>query len=224
MKLLLAEDDRDLSSIVVKLLEKNNYNVDAVYDGEEALNYLEYGSYDGVILDIMMPKTDGITVVRKMRQNNNNTPVLILTAKAEIDDKVLGLDAGADDYLTKPFSMKEFLARIRALTRRKNSTLSTFSFANISLDPRTYEIISPQGSIRLSAKEYQLMEILVNNPNTLISTETFMERVWGFDSESEINVVWVYISSLRKKLLRIEANLSITAVRGLGYKLEEIND
>ena len=148
-------------------------------------------------------------------------PVLILTAKAEIDDKVLGLDAGADDYLTKPFSMKEFLARIRALTRRKNTTLSTFSFGNIILNPKTYEIISQTDKVRLSAKEYQVMEILINNSNSLVSTEMLMDKVWGFDSDAEINVVWVYISALRKKLQAINANLTISAIRGLGYKLEE---
>lgn len=221
MKLLLAEDDRDISSVIVKFLEKNNYLVDAVYDGEEALEYLGCETYDGVILDVMMPKMDGISVVRNMRKNGNNTPVLILTAKAEIDDKVLGLDAGADDYLTKPFSMKEFLARIRALTRRKNSTLSTFSFGNIVLNPKTYEIISQTDKVRLSAKEYQVMEILINNSNSLVSTETLMDKVWGFDSDAEINVVWVYISALRKKLQAINANMTISAVRGLGYKLEE---
>lgn len=169
----------------------------------------------------MMPKMDGITVVRNMRKKGDNTPVLILTAKAEIDDKVLGLDAGADDYLTKPFSMKEFLARIRALTRRKNTTLSTFSFGNIILNPKTYEIISQTDKVRLSAKEYQVMEILINNSNSLVSTEMLMDKVWGFDSDAEINVVWVYISALRKKLQAINANLTISAIRGLGYKLEE---
>ncbi len=221
MKLLLAEDDRDISSVIVKFLQKNNYLVDAVYDGKEALQYLDCEKYDGVILDVMMPKMDGITVVRNMRKKGDNTPVLILTAKAEIDDKVLGLDAGADDYLTKPFSMKEFLARIRALTRRKNTTLSTFSFGNIILNPKTYEIISQTDKIRLSAKEYQVMEILINNSNSLVSTEMLMDKVWGFDSDAEINVVWVYISALRKKLQAINANLTISAIRGLGYKLEE---
>ncbi|CCY07732.1 putative uncharacterized protein [Coprobacillus sp. CAG:698] len=221
MKLLLAEDDRDISSVIVKFLQKNNYLVDAVYDGKEALQYLDCEKYDGVILDVMMPKMDGITVVRNMRKKGDNTPVLILTAKAEIDDKVLGLDAGADDYLTKPFSMKEFLARIRALTRRKNTTLSTFSFGNIILNPKTYEIISQTDKVRLSAKEYQVMEILINNSNSLVSTEMLMDKVWGFDSDAEINVVWVYISALRKKLQAINANLTISAIRGLGYKLEE---
>lgn len=222
MKLLYAEDERDISSAIVKVLEKNNYIVDAVYDGEEALHYLECGKYDGVLLDIMMPKVDGITVVKEMRKRGDNTPVLMLTAKTEIDDKVLGLDAGADDYLTKPFSLKEMLARIRALTRRKNSTLSSFSCGNIVLNPKTYELLTPSNKIRLSSKEYQVMEILVNNPNALVSTESLMEKVWGYDSDAEINVVWVYISALRKKLASVNANLTINAVRGLGYKLEEI--
>lgn len=224
MKLLLAEDERELSAAIVRVLKHNNYNVDAVYDGEEALEYLTFGDYDGVILDIMMPKKDGLSVLRTIRENGNNAPVLLLTAKAEIDDRVSGLDAGADDYLTKPFAMKELLARIRAMTRRKNETINSYSFGNVTLNPSQYVLSSDKGSTRLSSKEFQMMEMLISNSNVLISTEKFMENVWGYDSEAEINGVWVYISSLRKKLAEIGANVSIKAVRGLGYKLEETND
>ena len=221
MKLLLAEDEKDLSNAIVKILKHNNYSVDAVYDGIEALNNMEVEEYDGLILDIMMPKMDGLTVVRKLREKGNNIPVLILTAKSEIDDRVLGLDTGADDYLTKPFAMKELLARIRSITRRKDVKLNSFSFGNVTLNPHNYMIKTNKQEIRLTNKEYQIMEMLMINSNLLISTEKLMDTVWGYESESEINVVWVYISSLRKKLLNIEADIIIKAVRGLGYKLEE---
>ncbi len=224
MKLLLAEDERELSNIIVRVLKHNNYTVDAVYDGQEALEYLTFGDYDGVILDIMMPKTDGITVLKTIRERGNTVPVLLLTAKAEIDDRVTGLDAGADDYLTKPFAMKELLARIRAMTRRKNAAISNYNIGNVTLNPAQYVLSAPRGEVRLSGKEFQMMEMLISNSNMLISTEKFMENVWGYDSEAEINGVWVYISSLRKKLAEIGANIGIKAVRGLGYKLEEIND
>lgn len=223
MKLLFAEDERELSSVVERVLKHNNYNVDAVYDGEQALEYLTFSEYDGVILDIMMPKVDGITVLKTIRERGNNVPVILLTAKSELDDKVTGLDAGADDYLTKPFAMKELLARVRAITRRKNNEISCYTLGNITLDPAKYLLSSVKGELRLSGKEFQMMEMLISNKNMLISTEKFMENVWGYDSEAEINGVWVYISSLRKKLAKIGANVSIKAVRGLGYRLEENN-
>ena len=224
MKLLLAEDEKELSSAIVRILKHNNYAVDAVFDGEEALNYLSLAEYDGVILDVMMPKLDGISVVKRLREKGNNVPVLILTAKSEIDDRVLGLDSGADDYLTKPFAMKELLARIRAMYRRKNEVINNYSFGNMILNPKNFEIKSGEGTIRLTNKEYQMLEMLISNPNCLISTEKFMENIWGFNSESEINVVWVYISAIRKKLKAIGSNVNIKAVRGVGYKLEEKYD
>ncbi|MCI7531025.1 MAG: response regulator transcription factor [Eubacteriales bacterium] len=224
MKLLLAEDERELSGAVVRVLKHNNYTVDAVYDGAEALEYLTYGEYDGVILDIMMPKADGLTVLRTIRAQGNNVPVILLTAKSEVDDRVEGLDAGADDYLSKPFAMKELLARIRAMTRRKNDVISTYTVGNLTLNPKQFTISADKGEIRLSGKEFQMMEMLVKNGNVLISTEKFMESVWGYDSEAEINGVWVYISSLRKKLQSIGANVNIKAVRGLGYRLEKSDD
>ena len=224
MKLLLAEDERELSGAVVRVLKHNNYTVDAVYDGAEALEYLTYGKYDGVILDIMMPKADGLTVLRTIRAQGNNVPVILLTAKSEVDDRVEGLDAGADDYLSKPFAMKELLARIRAMTRRKNDVISTYTVGNLTLNPKQFTISADKGEIRLSGKEFQMMEMLVKNGNVLISTEKFMESVWGYDSEAEINGVWVYISSLRKKLQSIGANVNIKAVRGLGYRLEKSDD
>ena len=220
MKLLLAEDERSLSRAIIHILQKNNYTADAVYDGLSALDYLAAGDYDGVILDIMMPKLDGISVLRTLRAQGNPVPVLMLTAKAEIDDKVPGLDCGANDYLTKPFDTRELLARIRAMTRSQEGKDSRLSFGNITLDRASFTLASPTGSFRLANKEYQMMEILMSNPHNLISAERFLEKIWGFDSEAEINVVWVYISYLRKKLAALHANVQIKAVRNAGYTQE----
>lgn len=221
MRLLLCEDEIELSNALVAMLKHNNYSVDAVYDGEEALHYLETENYDGVILDIMMPKVDGITVLKTIRSKGNTVPVLMLTAKSEIDDKVLGLDSGADDYLTKPFSTKELVSRIRAITRRKNEiTDSVLNFGDITLDRLTFELQSEKGSVRLSNKEFQMLEMLMINPLHIIPTDRFMEKIWGYDSDSEIHVVWVCISSLRKKLIGIGADVEIKARRNIGYFLE----
>ncbi len=221
MRILLAEDERSLSRALVVLLEKNNYSVDAVFDGEEFLNYLEGGNYDAAVLDVMMPKRDGISALIEMRKRGSNIPVLILSAKSEVDDKILGLDSGANDYLTKPFAVGELLARIRAMTRvGEGQNDSKMRCGNITLDLATYELAGPDGSFKLANKEFQMLEMLMRNPSHLISTERFMEKIWGFDSESEINVVWVYISYLRKKLIGIGANVSIRAHRNSGYSLE----
>ena len=223
MRLLLAEDEKELSDALVAILKHANYTVDAVYDGEEALDYLDTGVYDGVILDIMMPKKDGITVLREARAKGMTLPILILTAKSEIDDKVLGLDAGADDYLTKPFSMKELLARVRVMTRRKaESTDNLLTFGNLTLDTATFELKCGEKSLRLANKEFQMMQMLMVSPGQIISTEKFMDKIWGWDSETELNVVWVYISYLRKKLQNLGANVKLAAVRGSGYTLEKL--
>ena len=223
MRILLAEDERSLSRAVVALLEKHNYSADAVYDGEEALDYLEAGNYDALILDIMMPKLDGLEVLRRLRAAGNPIPVLLLTAWSEIEDKVTGLDTGANDYLTKPFSTEELMARIRAITRSQTGgqLTSRLSLGNITLDQTTFELSSPHGSFRLANKEYQMMELLLRNPRQLISSERFFERIWGYDSEVELNVVWVYISYLRKKLAALQADIQIKATRNAGYSLEE---
>ena len=223
MRILLAEDERSLSKAIVALVEKNNYSVDAVYDGDEALSYIEAGNYDAVILDIMMPKRDGISALREMRARGYNIPVLILSAKSEVDDKVLGLDSGANDYLTKPFSVKELLARLRAMTRKGDGQIdSTLKFGNLTLDLATYELSTASGSFKLANKEFQMMDMLMRNPTHLISTERFMEKIWGYDSDAEINVVWVYISYLRKKLTTLGADVEIKAHRNSGYSLEII--
>ena len=221
MKLLFAEDERSLSRAITHILEKNCYSVDAVYDGQAALEYLENGDYDGIILDIMMPKVDGITVLRELRSKGNPVPVLMLTAKSEIDDRVLGLDTGANDYLTKPFDTKELLARIRAMTRGNRAVDATLNYGNITLNRTNFELSSPTGSFRLANKEYQMMELLLMNPGQTISTERFLEKIWGLDSNVESSVVWVYISYLRKKLTALNAKVSIRAVRNAGYVLEE---
>lgn len=223
MRLLLAEDEQALSKALTAILERNNYSVDAVFDGQAALEYLESDNYDGVILDIMMPKKDGITVLRELRSRGSRVPVLLLTAKSEIDDKVLGLDAGANDYLTKPFHSRELLARIRAMTRTQTvQPDAVFQLGNITLNRATFVLSSPTGSFRLSNKEFQMMELLMANPRSLISSERFLEKIWGYDSETEINVVWVYISYLRKKLTALHANIQIKAIRNAGYTLEEM--
>ncbi len=221
MRILLAEDERSLARALVRILEKNNYAADAVFNGEDALAYLETGGYDAAILDIMMPKMDGITVLKTLRQQGNPIPVIMLTAKAEVDDKVLGLDSGANDYLTKPFDTRELLARLRAVTRNQNTADTKLRLGNIALDRASFELSSPSGSFRLTSKEFQMMEMLMDNPRRLIPTERFMEKIWGLDSDAEINVVWVYISYLRKKLSALDADIQIKSARNAGYSLEE---
>ncbi len=225
MRLLLAEDEKALSKALTTILKHNHYSVDAVYNGQDALDYLVTDIYDGVILDIMMPKVDGITVLKKIRAEGNRVPVLMLTAKSEVDDRVLSLDCGADDYLTKPFAAKELLARIRVMTRRQLETVDTvLSFADISLNRATFELASGESSIRLANKEFQMMELLLERPGQVISTERFMEKMWGYDSDAELNVVWVYISYLRKKLNMLNAGVRLKVVRNAGYLLEVSHD
>lgn len=226
MRILLAEDEVSLSKALKVILERNNYSVDQVYDGEEALSFLSADNYDCLILDLMMPKADGITVLKTMRKEGNMLPVIILTAKSEVDDKVLGLDSGANDYLTKPFNSRELLARIRAITRSKenNEGDSILKMGNTILMRDTFILKTDSGETRLQSKEFQILELLMQNKNKLISTERLMEKIWGFDSEAEINVVWVYISNLRKKLVSLDSNVEIKATRNAGYTLEERND
>ena len=224
MRLLLAEDERDLADALEAMLKHNNYSVDTVDNGQDALDYLMLDDYDGAILDVMMPKMDGVTVGRKLRENKKNTPVLLLTAKSEVEDKVYGLDSGADDYLTKPFVIKELLARVRSMTRRQATfTSNVLELGNVSLSKYTFELSTDKDKVRLSNKEYQMMEMLMRNPGNVIQTEQFLERIWGYDSDSEINVVWVNISYLRKKLKALDANIQIKATRNVGYTLEIVD-
>ena len=221
MRIILAEDERSLSRAMVKIFEKNNYSADAVFNGEELLDALESENYDVVVLDIMMPKMDGITALKHIRSRGDRIPVLILTAKSEIDDKVLGLDSGANYYLTKPFDTNELMTAIRAITRKQAEVDSKLSLGNITLDRSTYELSSPMGSFRLANKEFQMMEKFLSCPHKIISADWFMDRIWGLDSEAEINVVWVYISYLRKKLTALGADISIKVIRNAGYSLEK---
>ena len=224
MRLLLAEDERDLADALEAMLKHNNYSVDTVDNGQDALDYLMLDDYDGAILDVMMPKMDGVTVVKKLWENKKNTPVLLLTAKSEVEDKVYGLDSGADDYLTKPFVIKELLARVRSMTRRQATfTSNVLELGNVSLSKYTFELSTDKDKVRLSNKEYQMMEMLMRNPGNVIQTEQFLERIWGYDSDSEINVVWVNISYLRKKLKALDANIQIKATRNVGYTLEIVD-
>lgn len=223
MRILFAEDERSLSRAVSVLLKRNHYEVDAVYDGMDALNHLESAAYDGAILDVMMPGMDGIAVLKAFRQKDCATPVLLLTARAEVEDKVLGLDSGANDYLTKPFAPQELLARLRAMTRGNAMPSSAvLAMGNIQLNRTTFELSSPTGSFRLTNKEYQMMEMLLMNRRQLIPTERLMERIWGYDSDADIHVVWVYISYLRRKLTALHAGIQIKVSRNAGYLLEEI--
>lgn len=219
MTLLLCEDERDLSAAIRKILEISKYKVDVAYDGIQALEAISSRHYDGIILDVMMPRMDGFQVLKRIRAEGNNVPVIMLTARAEIDDKVLGLDSGADDYLTKPFEAKELLARIKAMLRRGGDIAPLTNFGNLVLDPNTSTMKAISG-VRLTQTEFRIMEYLVRNKARLVSSDDLMNALWDYDSDAGINVVWTYISSLRKKLDAIGADCAIKAVRGIGYQLE----
>ena len=222
LKILVVDDEARMRKLVRDFLSVKGFFVLEAADGEEAIDiFFKQKDIALILLDIMMPKMDGITVLRKIRGAGSRLPVLMLTAKSEVDDKVLGLDSGANDYLAKPFDTKELLARIRAITRNQAAADSRLRMGNISLDRATFELSSPAGSFRLANREYQMMEFLMSNPRHIISSQRFMEKIWGCDSEAEINVVWVYISCLRKKLAALHADIQIRASRNAGYSLEE---
>ena len=223
MRILLAEDEKSLARALVTLLNKHPYEADAVYDGAEALAYLQTGNYDAAILDIMMPGMDGIEVLCRARESGVSLPILMLTAKSDVRDKVTGLDSGANDYMTKPFSAQELLARIRAMTRvSRGMDTNRLTMGNVMLDLTTYELSTPTGCFRLTGKEFQMMEMLLSNQRRLIPTERFLEKIWGYDTDAEVHVVWVYISYLRKKLASLGATVQIRVARNAGYSLEEI--
>ena len=222
MKILFAEDDRDLSIAVKTLLERTGYLVDTVHDGEEALAYAEAEPYDGMILDWMMPEKDGVETLREMRSKGITTPCLLLTARDAIEDRVTGLDAGADDYLPKPFNGKELLARVRAMMRRRETYVpDVITWEDLQLDKGSCELRCGTQSVRLTGKMYQMTELFMENPKHLFSAQQLMDRVWGWDSEAEINVVWVNISQLRKKLSELGSDTEIRVYRGTGYALEK---
>lgn len=221
MKILLIDDERDLLWSLKQILLISGYDVDTASDGREGLDYLNYSQYDLVISDVMMPVMDGITMVKTMRQQGNKTPVLLLTAKSQIDDKVDGLDSGADDYLTKPFVAKELLAHIRALSRRGTESIDLLHIGNVTLDPNLWEMKTEKQTVKLTSKEFKLMECFIKNKNSYISTEDILAKVWDSDTDAELNVVWVFISALRKKLDNIDADVTIKANRGVGYRIEK---
>ena len=223
MKLLLADDEKELVSALVAILKHSNYTVDAVYNGTDALDYALAGDYDGIILDIMMPGMDGMEVLKKIREKGLSTPVLFLTAKTEVDDRIKGLDLGADDYLPKPFDMGELLARVRAMLRRKEDFApANLTCGNLTLDRAGYDLCTEgHDKIHLSGREFQMMEMLMTSPGRIISVDNFMDRIWS-DGEADVNVVWVYISNLRKKLTSLDATCEIKASRGVGYSINEL--
>ena len=221
MRLLLAEDEKALSRALKAILERDGYMVDAVYDGQAALDCLDTGSYDGAVLDIMMPALDGIEVLRQLRARGDLLPVLLLTAKSETDDKVQGLDSGANDYLTKPFAVRELLARVRAMTRAHSAqTDSRLTLGNITLDRATFALSSPTGSFRLANREFQMLEMLLCSPGHVIPEDRFMERIWAQEGYTETSVVRIYISYLQKKLNALHASVRIRTVQKAGYVLE----
>jgi two-component system response regulator ArlR len=222
MKILMVEDQKYMAEAIAAVLKKNNYSVDLAYDGEYGLYCGLSGIYDIIILDIMLPKMDGISILKELRKNNIATPVILLTAKGETDDKVRGLDSGADDYLPKPFKTEELLARLRALGRRKSELYnnSILQYGNIELNPHTLTLTCQDRSFNLTLKECQLLELLIGNKNNIISKDSIIEKLWGFDTEAEDNHVEVYISFLRKKLFHMKSNIYIQTVRGAGYVLK----
>ncbi len=224
MRLLIAEDEKDLADALCVLFEKNQFSVDTVGDGFSAYEYASSGEYDAIILDIMMPKLNGIDVLKRLREDSVSTPVMMLTAKGQKDDRILGFNSGADDYLPKPFDPDELIARVRALLRRSSSyTPDILRFGDISLDTGDGTLKCNNRQVKLSAREYRLMELFMRSPHTVISADRIMERIWGWDSDAGTGVVWVHISNLRKKLSSIGSSVSIRTNRGLGYALETEN-
>ncbi|MBR4701399.1 MAG: response regulator transcription factor [Oscillospiraceae bacterium] len=221
MRLLYAEDERSLSEAVVDVLQYHKYIVDAVYDGQDALDYAQNDQYDGIILDVMMPRLSGLQVLERLRAAGCRTPVLLLTAKGEVEDRIQGLDAGADDYLAKPFAMGELLARIRAMLRRREEfTPDVLQLGNLRLDRQNYSLCVDRQQLVLPKLEFQMMELFLLNKGIYLSTQDILVKVWGYDTEADVGIVWVYISYLRKKLSALGANVAIKAKRNIGYTLE----
>lgn len=221
MRILIIEDEMRLSEALCQLLQRNKYTTDAVYDGVSGLDYGLSNVYDLIILDIMLPNMNGINVLKNLRKEKIDTPVLLLTAKDDLSDKVEGLDSGADDYLTKPFEVEELLARVRAMTRRKGAILENIlTFGDLSLNLKSNELMCEQRSLMLSLKEFQIMELLLTHPNQILTKECFIERIWGIEDDVNYNNVEVYISFIRKKLLYLHTKVTVKTARGIGYYLE----
>lgn len=226
MRILIVEDEKALAEALSQILIKHNFIADCVFDGETGFDYIMSGVYDLILLDIMLPKKDGVSVLKEARKNGISTPTILITAKSEVSDKVIGLDSGADDYITKPFVTEELLARIRAILRRNTEVISDneLSFGGLMLNTSNCQLSSGERFIKLGFKEFQIMELFLKNVNNIVTKEKLIEKVWGFDSDAEYNNVEVYISFLRKKLNYLKSNVSIKTSRGLGYYLEESND
>lgn len=223
MRLLIADDELEIAKAVKAVLEHSKYTVDVVNNGTDALEYAKSGAYDGAILDVMMPGQDGLSVLRELREAGVEMPVLLLTARGELDDRVTGLEAGADDYLPKPFAMVELLARVRAMLRRKTGyTADVLRFGGLSLNCSTYELSAKERRVRVNNKEFQMIECLMRSPRQTFSTEELMGKFWSWDSEAEIHVVWTNIANLRRKLAQLDAGVEIKSIRGVGYQLEEV--
>ncbi len=223
MKILIAEDEISTAKALKVILEKSKFSVDIVHNGNDAWSYIQAGPYEVIVLDIMMPGMSGLEVLAKLRANNIKTPVLMLTAKGELEDRVAGLEAGADDYLPKPFATAELIARVKALGRRSEIYSDSVKQAgNLVLDSNKYEMRVGSKSVTLTNKEYQLMELFILHPGFVFSTEHLMEKIWGLDSESYIDVVWTHIGFVRKKIKSLDANVEIKTIRGAGYSLEVI--
>ena len=222
MKLLLVEDEKQLSEALQQILIKNKYSVDAVYNGDEGLDYALTDVYDVIILDIMLPKRNGIEILKMIRKRKISTPVILLTAKGSVEDRILGLDSGADDYLPKPFSPDELLARLRALTRRNGDFINenTLEVSDIKLNLSTYDMEVNDNSITLTQKEFEILKYFMQRPKLVVSKDDLITKLWGFDSDIEHNNIEVYISFLRKKLAYVESNVKITTIRRVGYRLE----
>ena len=221
MKILIAEEDTSLRRVLVSILQKNNYSVDAVDNGSDALDYLCSDLYDAAVLVIMMPGMDGVSVLARLRSEGHTTPILLLTAISEIDDKITGLDAGANDYLTKPFDMREMLARLRVLTRKNDVQQTNILICgNTSLNTRSFELSAPSGSYKLASKEYQTMLFLMRNPGIVLSSAQFLDNIWDVDSRAGENTVWTYISYLRRKLEEASPKNYIQTVWGIGFRLD----
>ena len=223
MKLLLVEDEKQLSEALSQILINNKYSVDAVYDGENGLEYALTDIYDVIILDIMLPKLNGLEILRKLRKENISTPILLLTAKDSVDDKVTGLDLGADDYLPKPFDPKELLARLRAISRRKGEVINDnlLIFGDITLNLSNYDLSCKDNTITLTQREFEILNYFMQRPKNIVSKDDLITKLWGFESDIEYNNIEVYISFLRKKLIFINSSVKITTIRRAGYKLEE---
>ena len=222
MKLLLVEDEKQLSEALQQILIKNKYTVDAVYNGDEGLDYALTDVYDVIILDIMLPKLNGIEILKMIRKRKISTPVILLTAKGSVEDRILGLDSGADDYLPKPFSPDELLARLRALTRRNGDFINEniLEVSDIKLNLSTYDMEVNDNSITLTQKEFEILKYFMQRPKLVVSKDDLITKLWGFDSDIEHNNIEVYISFLRKKLAYVESNVKITTIRRVGYRLE----